>query len=221
MIDIKEILDYIDKEQRAYKQDLKSIAENRLDSEQLLDKYLIMWFRSDQIRLVLSACTLIDTITETDPEFGLKFKDQLFKLLDNESLQVGWRALAAIENFCQLIPNEVYDKLEKIIRFMDSDSIVARDKANQVFAKLSVHDKFRDDCLDLMFEQINLAANNQSGQYAERAVKTISKLGNNKISNEKLNQLKSIMVTRLNEYTNEYHIKRMNKLIDRLDKFIV
>jgi radical SAM superfamily enzyme YgiQ (UPF0313 family) len=210
-------LEEIESEKRAYKDEIRYIRDNISDYPNL-NNYLNKWLNSEDIRLQISACSIIDEIGEIYPDRMLEFKDRLLEIASSDNLQLAWRAFAGLESFAQLITDQIYENLPTVLKMMDADSIVGRDHAHKILAKLSLNEKFREESIDLMFEMIISAPENQSGQYAERTLKTFNAIGKDKLSQERLSELKEIMLVRLNNYTNHHHIRRMNKLITDLEK---
>jgi len=82
-----------------------------------------------------------------------------------------WGALQAVETVTELAPDEVAAALPQIIAAADKGSVIAKDKAVQILAKLAAAG--HGEAVPMLLERVREAAPNQFPMYAEIAAPVI------------------------------------------------
>jgi hypothetical protein len=89
-------------------------------------------------------------------------------LLGSKNNRNVWGALQAIEAVTQLVPETVVVSLPAIVSAADKGSVIAKDKAVQILAKLAAAG-YAEAALPVLLERVENAAPNQFPMYAEAA----------------------------------------------------
>jgi hypothetical protein len=122
-------------------------------------------------RAIQSDCikTLYE-IGEAKPDLIAKYYREFGALLDSRHQRLVWGAMMALDTITTSEPRKLYGMLAKILEVADtSGSVIARDHAVGILAKLAALDRYKDDCLPLLIEQIAGCPKNQFAMYVEKA----------------------------------------------------
>jgi hypothetical protein len=147
-------------------------------------------------------------IAEKAPELVSGHGAAFVKLLDHKNPRLVWGAMTALSAIVNDAPSQVFDALPKIMYKADhSGSVIARDHAVYILAKLALIDTYYDDCYALISEQLLKAPVNQFPMYAEitaPAIRTKEKPG-----------YKTILTERLADIAQEPKRKRIEKVLKK------
>ncbi|MDX6384961.1 MAG: hypothetical protein QOK48_2534, partial [Blastocatellia bacterium] len=109
-------------------------------------------------------------IGEAKPDLIAKYYRELGALLDSSHQRLVWGAMMALDAITTSEPRKLYGMLAKILEVADtSGSVIARDHAVGILAKLAALDRYKRDCLPLLIEQIAGCPDNQFAMYVEKA----------------------------------------------------
>ena len=102
------------------------------------------------------------------PELVAPHVGAFLALLGSKNNRNVWGALQAIEAVTQLVPETVVVSLPAIVSAADKGSVIAKDKAVQILAKLAAAGH-AEAALPVLLERVENAAPNQFPMYAEAA----------------------------------------------------
>jgi hypothetical protein len=102
------------------------------------------------------------------PELVAPHVGAFLALLGSKNNRNVWGALQAIEAVTQLVPETVVVSLPAIVSAADKGSVIAKDKAVQILAKLAAAG-YAEAALPVLLERVENAAPNQFPMYAEAA----------------------------------------------------
>ena len=97
---------------------------------------------------------------------------EFLALLSSRNNRNVWGALQAIETITAAKPAEVFGKLDAILAAADKGSVIAKDKAIAILAKLAAAGQGAK-VLPILLERLDEAAPNQFPMYAEQIVAVI------------------------------------------------
>lgn len=101
------------------------------------------------------------------PDLVAPHVDAFLALLGSKNNRNVWGALQAIEAVTQVVPNAVAAALPAIIAAADTGSVIAKDKAVQILAKLVAAG--HPEAQPVLLDRVDAAAPNQFPMYAEAA----------------------------------------------------
>lgn len=120
-----------------------------------------------------------------------------------------WGALQAIETITQVVPEQVLAALPAILAAADKGSVIAKDKAVQILAKLAAAGH-SEVALPVLLERVEAAAPNQFPMYAEAASVVIDA--------EHRERLRQLLETRLGRIEASAKRARVEKVLRRLQR---
>lgn len=202
-------LEEIEKRKRVFKDDIQDIIDE-IDADSPAIGFINKWINSDDKKLVATATKLLDEIGDIKPQLCIPFTDRLFELIRSNHNRHIWGALTVLESYAELIPEQIFDRLDLIIKAMEKSSIVAKDHAVKIYQKLAKNKNYYETVITLMLEQVRICAPNQLGQYAERTFDVLQK--------ENKNELIEAMRLRIAGLENHHHVRRAEKIIEEAQK---
>ena len=109
-----------------------------------------------------------------NPDLIAKYYKEFGRLLGSKNNRLVWGAMMALDTIAVKEPKGVHRLLSKILEAVDSSgSVIARDHAVGILAKLGTLRPYRRDCVALLIEQLLGCPNNQFPMYAEKCVPVI------------------------------------------------
>lgn len=132
----------------------------------------------------------------------------LSRQLDSKFNRVVWGSMIALSHLTKVIPELLFHSLSVILQTMETSTVVARDHGFKILIGLYTLDEYQDQVTPLIAEQIQIAPDNQFGQYTERWMEVIIP--------KHRNQLIAIMEQKRQELTNAIHLKRLDKNLRKL-----
>lgn len=108
-------------------------------------------------------------LAELQPEMVAKYYETFITLLDSKNKRMQWGAMCALSAITQDVPAEMYAALPRIMKAAEEGSVITRDHAVRILAKLSVIKQYKADAFELLCDQILRAPLNQLPSYAEAA----------------------------------------------------
>lgn len=143
------------------------------------------------------------------PELVVPHAGAFLTLLGSRNNRNVWGALQAIESVTQLAPELVLSALPQIIAAADKGSVIAKDKAVQILAKLATAGH-AEVALPVLLERVEAAAPNQFPMYAE-AASVVVDAGHRE-------RLRQILDARLGQIDASAKRARVDKILRRLQR---
>lgn len=172
-------------------------------------KELIAFMESKPSRRpLMDAALTLAYISECDPEMMVVHIGYLLQRLDHEVERVGWGSMIALAHLVKVAPDEIYEELPVVLEAMKRDSIVGRDHGFRILVELYAVEKYREDLLHIILEQLAIARPNQLGQYTERFMGVLAP--------QHASELIQTLEERKLDLTNPYHEKRLTKNLKKL-----
>ena len=148
-------------------------------------------------------------IGEDNPNLIAKYYKEFGKLLESKNNRLVWGAMMALDTIALKEPKAVYGMLSKILRVADtSGSVIAKDHAVGILAKLGTLRPYKRDCVALLIEQLMSCPNNQFPMYVEMSFPVID-AGNRK-------RFQQVLETRRQKLDRESQQKRVAKVLKKL-----
>jgi hypothetical protein len=110
-------------------------------------------------------------IGEANPDLIAKYYKEFGKLLESKNNRLVWGAMIALDTIALKEPKRVHGMLSKILNAADtSGSVIARDHAVGILAKLGTLKPYKHDSVALLIEQLMSCPDNQFAMYVEKSV---------------------------------------------------
>jgi hypothetical protein len=148
-------------------------------------------------------------IGAANPDLVASYYKQFGKLLDSKNSRLVWGAMMALDTIALKQSKDVHGMLSKILEVADnSGSVIARDHAVGILAKLATLKSYKRDCVALLIEQLMRCPNNQFAMYVEVSAPVIDP------DNRK--RFRQVIETRMQELERESQKKRVAKALKKL-----
>ncbi|MCB0504048.1 MAG: hypothetical protein KDC58_00960 [Cyclobacteriaceae bacterium] len=147
-------------------------------------------------------------VGEQAPDLIQQYDRAFLQLLNSKNNRLVWGAMTALDTISSINPKGIYNNLGKILEIADKGSVITKDHTVNILIKLSTHEKYRNETIPLLLEQLKISAINQLPMYAERALPVI------RSSDMKI--FAEVLSDRLNDIEKESKRKRMEKVIRKL-----
>jgi len=147
-------------------------------------------------------------IGEASPDLIAKYYKDFGKLLDSKNNRLVWGAMIALDTITLEKPKGVHGMLTKILEVADnSGSVIARDHAVGILARLATLKPYQSDCVALLIEQLMRCPNNQFAMYVEMSAPVIDA--------ENRKRFQQVIETRMTELDRESQKKRVAKVLKK------
>jgi hypothetical protein len=144
-----------------------------------------------------------------NPDLIAPYVKEFGELLESKNNRLVWGAMTALDTIALEKPKAVQGMLAKILKVADtSGSVIARDHAVGILAKLATLKAYERDCVALLFEQLMSCPNNQFPMYVEMSAPVID------ADNRK--RFQQILETRLTNLDRESQKKRVTRVLKKL-----
>ena len=147
-------------------------------------------------------------VGEQAPDLIQQYDRAFLQLLNSKNNRLVWGAMTALDTISSINPKGIYNNLGKILEIADKGSVITKDHAVNILIKLSTHEKYRNETIPLLLEQLKISAINQLPMYAERALPFIR--------SSDLKIFAEVLSDRLNDIEKESKRKRVEKVIRKL-----
>ncbi|MEO9483396.1 MAG: hypothetical protein ABJG47_08130 [Ekhidna sp.] len=202
----------------AYASDRNDQEPNKLVAKQIVNaggqkqiEALVSFIESrPKQRAQADAILALAYVGELAPKLLDAQADFLVGELKSSINRVIFGSMIALAHIAHLKQEELFDALPQIIDAMDTGTVVTRDHGYRIMITLYQDNRFQEDMLPLIQEQLMKAPSNQLGQYAERLIDVLN--------NSHLDALIETLEERVDDVTNEHHVKRLNKNLKKLYK---
>lgn len=149
-------------------------------------------------------------IGERRPALVAAYVDEFASLLANKNDRLVWGAMTALDTIAEIRGKEIYSRLPEIMRAAGGKSIIARDHAVMILAKLARTPAYALRCVKLLFEQLSSAPDNQLGLYAETTLPALPPKAHTEFAD--------ILSRRMSSLKKDSHKRRIAKLLSKLDR---
>lgn len=148
-------------------------------------------------------------IGAVNPDLISKYHRDFGNLLESKHNRLVWGAMMALDTIVAKEPKAIYGMLAKILKTADtSGSVIARDHAVGILAKLATLKPYQRNCVALLLEQLMSCPNNQFAMYVEKSVPVIDE-GNRK-------RFQQVIERRLPDLDRESQKNRVAKVLKKL-----
>ena len=145
----------------------------------------------------------------TNPDLIAKYYKEFGKLLESKHNRLVWGAMIALDTIALKEAKAIYGMLSLILRVADtSGSVIARDHAVGILAKLGTLKPYKRNSVALLIEQLMSCPNNQFPMYVEMSLPVID------ADNRK--RFRQVMEARMPELGTESQKKRVAKVLKKL-----
>lgn len=149
-------------------------------------------------------------VGEREPALMVPHTEVFMNLLVGKNNRLQWGSMTALNCIAQVAPEQIYEKLPKILKTAESGSVITRDQAVNILINLARIPKYSQDMMELLLEQFRSCPSNQLPMYAERALPVIT------LENEEA--FVELLTFRLETMEKESQRKRVEKTIKKLSK---
>ncbi len=150
-------------------------------------------------------------IGESNPDLIAKYYREFGALLESKNNRLVWGAMTALDTIALKEPKGVYSMLAKILAVADSSgSVIARDHAVGILAKLGTLKPYKSNCVALLIGQLQGCPNNQFPMYVEMSVSAID------ADNRK--RFQQVIEARIPRLDKDSQKKRVAKVLKKLSK---
>jgi len=148
-------------------------------------------------------------IGAANPDLIANYYKEFGKLLESKNNRLVWGAMMALDTIVLKQPKGVHRLLSKILKTADSSgSVIARDHAVGILAKLATLKPYRRDSIALLIEQLMSCPNNQFAMYVEMSAPVIDA--------ENKERFRQLIEKRSAELERESGKKRVAKVLKKL-----
>ena len=120
------------------------------------------------------ALKVLYEIGERKPEMIAGHLKVFLQTLRHKDNRMQWGAMSALSSLSRTNPQLLAPYLVDIVKAMDGGSVITRDHGIYILCHVASLKKYRHDCMELLFEQIEKAPVNQLPMYAEKTAEIIS-----------------------------------------------
>ncbi|HKP37675.1 MAG TPA: hypothetical protein VJT71_12535 [Pyrinomonadaceae bacterium] len=149
-------------------------------------------------------------IGERRPELIGAHAKEFGQLLDSKNNRLVWGAMTALDSIAALEPKAVRAMLPKILAIADAGSVISRDHAVGILAKLAALKPYTDVCAPLLIEQLTKSPNNQLPMYAEKALPVIA--------GKHEENFRRVLAKRIDGLEKESQKKRLLQVLKKLER---
>lgn len=157
--------------------------------------------RHDSIKVLYEAAAI-------HPAMIAPYYNDFIRLIETGNNRMLWGAMTALDYVAQEIPGELFKVLPKIEAGAEKDSVIARDHAVGIFAKLASSEKYAKKVLPVLIRQLLTCPLNQLPMYAEITLKHIQQ--------REKPLIREALLKRLPEVIKDSQRKRLVKVIGNL-----
>jgi len=146
-------------------------------------------------------------IGERDPELIATYHEEFGRLLASKNNRLVWGAMTALDSIAAVKPKEVHGLLPQIIEKANTGSVITRDHAVGILAKLASLKEYSSTCLPLLLDQLRRCPNNQFPMYTETSASVIGQTNRA--------EFVDLMRERLTKLEKESQRRRVQKVLSK------
>lgn len=177
------------------KTSIKELVENLQNSDKAI--------QSDCIKVLYEVAVV-------RPELVAPFSIEISILLEDKNNRLVWGAMTALDAITSENPDETYNNLTKLKSIAEKGSVITRDHFISILIQLAGKEKYANEAFKLLIEQLETCPTNQLPMYAENAVRIINE--------QNKSEFIRILTLRLSEIPKESKRKRVEKVVNKLQK---
>jgi len=149
-------------------------------------------------------------IGAANPELIAKYYKEFGRLLESKNSRMVWGAMMALDTIVLKEPKGIYGMLSKILSVADnSGSVIARDHAVGILAKLGTLKTYQRNSVALLLEQLLSCPNNQFPMYVEMCLPVIDA--------DNRERFRQVLDARIEKLDTESQKKRVAKVLKKLN----
>jgi len=146
-----------------------------------------------------------------NPDLIAPYVKEFGDLLESKNNRLVWGAMMALDTISLNEPQALHGMLAKILKVADNGgSVIARDHAVGILAKLATIKAYQRDCVALLFEQLMSCPNNQFPMYVEMSAPVIDA--------KNRERFRQVIESRVPKLDKESQKKRVAKVLRKLAK---
>lgn len=149
-------------------------------------------------------------LAEKKPKWLIPVFDELLSLLNAKNNRTVWATMIILTHLTKFSPNHLYQNLPTLLNTAKVGSVITKDCCVQILIDLYALEEYAEDTFPLLLEQVELAPDNQLGQYVGKMIPHLKK--------EHKNTLMEVFSHRSQLLENESHKKRAARLMNKLLK---
>lgn len=147
-------------------------------------------------------------IGERHPELIATYYKEFGALLGSKNNRLAWGAMTALDTIVMKEPKAIYGMLARILAIADAGSVITKDHAVGILAKLASIKQYSDVCEPLLIEQLMKSPNNQFPMYAEKSAAVI----------QNTKGFKEVLTKRVEGLDKESQKRRVMKVLKGVDR---
>jgi len=97
------------------------------------------------------------------------------KLLLSKDNRLVWGGMTALDSIASVDQKGVYGLLEQIVQSANGGSVITRDHAVGILAKLAAIEDYRETCLPILLQQLEGSPDNQFPSYVEISIPVVGR----------------------------------------------
>jgi len=165
---------------------------------------------SNRDRAIQSDCIkVLYEIGYRKPELIAPYAEDFGRLLLSKNNRLVWGGMIALDSIASVNQKGVHGLLAQIVQSAGAGSVIARDHAVGILAKLASNKDYSKNCFPLLLQQLKDSPNNQFLSYVEMSISAVGRANRVKFTN-----LVKGRIGRLKESQK----KRVERALHSLDK---
>ena len=144
------------------------------------------------------------------PELIADYHEFFIQLLGNKNNRLVWGAMIALKTISEVKPKEIFENLPVILEVTGKGSVISNDNGVGILINLMKKQELYNDVFPLLMEQLEKCDPKQLPTYAERTLPVLKEKDKNKFI--------ALLKKRINELEKESQIKRIEKVLKKLNK---
>ena len=172
---------------------------------------LVEILKGSKDRKIQSDC--IKTLYEIGyikPELIANYYDFFIELLKNKNNRLVWGTMIALRTISEIKPKEIFENLPVILEVTEKGSVISNDNGIGILINLAKKQELYNDVFPLLMEQLKKCVPKQLPMYAERILPVVQET-------EK-NEFMALLNNRMDELNGEGQIKRIKRVVKKLNK---
>jgi hypothetical protein len=109
------------------------------------------------------------------PELIAPYSEEFGKLLVSKNNRLVWGGMIALDSIASVNQRRVHGLLDRIVQSANSGSVITRDHAVGILAKLARNKDYSETCFPLLLQQLRDSPNNQFPSYVEMSVPVVGR----------------------------------------------
>ena len=167
-----------------------------------------LWVKSKDVQN--DCIKVLYEIGALEPSLIAPYAVTFLGLLRHKNNRLQWGGMAALDSIVSEKPEFIYESVPAILDAVYKGSVITMDGAVNIFIKLCSIPQYTENAFEVLLEILQKAPVNQLPMYAERAIPIVTTANKTRFI--------TILSSRLNEIEKESKRKRVEKVIQKLQK---